>query len=522
MASRSFWGGLMQGLGQGASQGMQMKLQMDEHKLKAEMLKHQMKKLELENSNATQRQSLADDIEAPTMEPSGWKIYTQDESSPEFGREPQPGESANYSPLNPVPEEAMVKTPASLRNRLIAAQLRGGGSLSELLKAGQAPQDLSSQLANLKTLGIDVSPEGAHQLGITMSPNGLTTRVNPRPEHGLANQAALKVLRSGGSLQDAIAAANQVIGSQAENRTFNATQGTVNAQQGQPIGTPISPSAAPNVAPGFQPGGNVYYDPNTMTPQEAQDGARRIPLGPTPPAAVQGVQPSPLVQPRPAPVAPPQTGKSRYNQQRENAAKATKTGTETAEMELPLREKATSYINPVDLTTPSPTMTEKEALDKGYRSFKGNSGQFIAMARSAFNILDRLETLSKELLPEGTGGKDPISDAATASKGWLALHGLRLARDPATLEFFALLDSNLAQFAKAAGDAANIAVPEQEFQKAALPGPSHTKESALRLIQSKKAILRGVLDGATGVKPIGPQPFPNSNNQSKPDPLGIR
>lgn len=198
-------------------------------------------------------------------------------------------------------------------------------------------------------------------------------------------------------------------------------------------------------------------------------------------------------------------------------AESTKSGGLAGERNAPLGERATNYINPTDLTTASPGMTETDAIGKGYRAFKGaNGSQFITMARSAQNILDRLEVLSKELLPASTG--NTVQDAVNVRKNQVRLFGLSQARDPKVREFNALLASNLAQFAKAAGDAANIAVPEQEFQREALPKTSDTRESALQLLRSKRAILRGVIAGALGIKPL---PEAGTSQSQRPRILSI-
>lgn len=153
MPSRAYWGGFGRGLSSGINNAFKMQLQMDEHKLKARMLEHQMKKAEMdeaEKQRASQQiESIAREFEAPTMQPSGWKIYTQDETSPQFGQEPPPGESTNYAPLSPLPEEAMVKTPASMRDRLIAAQIRMGKSIPS--EAFRSPEDnsLEGQFAKI-------------------------------------------------------------------------------------------------------------------------------------------------------------------------------------------------------------------------------------------------------------------------------------------------------------------------------------------------------------------------------------
>ena len=187
-------------------------------------------------------------------------------------------------------------------------------------------------------------------------------------------------------------------------------------------------------------------------------------------------------------------------------SEASKPGvTEQAKAGRVLRERALNYINPEDLTTAPPEMTEGEAMAKGYRPFNGKSGgQFITMSRYAFSLLDRFRELSVKLLPKSTG--DKTKDAINVRANQVRLAALNQARDPDVREFFALRESNLAQLAKAAGDAANIAVPEQEFQKKALPSGSDTQESALRLLDSKYTILRGTVASALGVRPIPKNP----------------
>lgn len=190
-----------------------------------------------------------------------------------------------------------------------------------------------------------------------------------------------------------------------------------------------------------------------------------------------------------------------FQETTEKTAESRVTGQLAGQRNAPLGQNAANYIKPDDLTTAPPTMTETEAQAKGYRAFKGASGgQFLTMARSAQNILDRLDILVDRLLPSSTG--DKVKDAILVRTNQVKLAALRQARDPDVREFDALLKSNLAQFAKAAGDAANIAVPEQEFQREALPSSSDTKESGKRLLASKKAILRGVISGALGIKPL--------------------
>jgi hypothetical protein len=235
--------------------------------------------------------------------------------------------------------------------------------------------------------------------------------------------------------------------------------------------------------------GRAAAETGQPTPPFPQQGQPAAPVAPT------GVAPGVAA---PAPVAAAPTGVPLPQQAAAAMAGAKTTGKETAEMNLPLRDKAPNYIEPVGLTPAPPDMTEAEAIKRGYRTFSGKSpGQFVTMARSAFGILDRLEELSnKLLLPEKSG-------AAARAKNWAEIKSSKYIGDnPDVKEFYGLLGSQLATFAKAAGDAANIAVPEQEFQKEFLPDGFMSREVAKQIIQSRRNLLRGTLDAALGNKAI--------------------
>ena len=175
-----------------------------------------------------------------------------------------------------------------------------------------------------------------------------------------------------------------------------------------------------------------------------------------------------------------------------------KVGGETAEMGLPLREKAIKYIHPEKLTTPPSDISEQAALQQGYRAFLGsNAPQFVTSARAAFEILNRWEALLPKIY-------DPKSEGFTGRiKNAGGIYQAFLNADPDAVEFFALQKSTLPLFARSMGDVANIAIAEQQFQEIAMPKPTDTLRSASRKISSRKNILKDVLKSSLGIKPIG-------------------
>lgn len=182
----------------------------------------------------------------------------------------------------------------------------------------------------------------------------------------------------------------------------------------------------------------------------------------------------------------------------EEKAKATARGrvkgTAEAKENLPLGENAGRWVDPETLESANPKITAKQARTRGFRPLPpGAQPQFVAAARSASNTLDRLEVLVKKLFPKGQEG------VLGRAKNFVRLQAGLIAADPDVVEFNAILNSNLAQFARASGDVANIALAEQEFQRTALPGFIDTRKSALRLIKSRKDIFKAIMRSVLGV-----------------------
>ena len=170
----------------------------------------------------------------------------------------------------------------------------------------------------------------------------------------------------------------------------------------------------------------------------------------------------------------------------------------------PLADKSSQYIDPKTLTTAPPTMTEDEALEKGYKAFRGSGApQFLTSARSAFAILDEFEQLSKKILPEAKKG---IENIGVVTKSVASLNLRRAERDTDVVQFCALKKSALPLFARSMGDVANIAVAEQEFQATAMPNEYDTKQSAMAKINSRRKILEGVIKNALGAESPLPKP----------------
>jgi len=235
--------------------------------------------------------------------------------------------------------------------------------------------------------------------------------------------------------------------------------------------------------------GRAAAETGQPTPPFPQQGQPAAPVAPT------GVAPGVAA---PAPVAAAPTGVPLPQQAAAAIAGAKKSGTETAEMNLPLREKAVNYIEPRGLTAASPDMTEAEAIKRGYRPFNGkNAGQFVTFSRSAFGLLDQLEELSnKLLLPEGASLVDRVANYAKIQKHYYADDNSDVRK------FYGIMASQLVTLVKAAGDAANVAVPEQEFQSKFLPDGFMDRKVAKDIIDSRRQLLRGTLDAALGTKAI--------------------
>jgi len=270
-----------------------------------------------------------------------------------------------------------------------------------------------------------------------------------------------EAIARGASQAEALAARNQSLFGASSTTGFATETGRAAAQMGVPI-------------PPFQPPGQ---------PQAA------APVGAT--GAAPGIA-------QPAPVAAAPTGVPLPQQAAAAMAGAKKAGTETAEMNLPLREKAVNYIEPRGLTAASPDMTEAEAIKRGYRPFNGkNAGQFVTFSRSAFGLLDQLEELSnKLLLPEGASLVDRGANYAKIQKHYYADDNSDVRK------FYGIMASQLVTLVKAAGDAANVAVPEQEFQSKFLPDGFMDRKVAKDIIDSRRQLLRGTLDAALGTKAI--------------------
>ncbi len=192
--------------------------------------------------------------------------------------------------------------------------------------------------------------------------------------------------------------------------------------------------------------------------------------------------------------------------------------TRKAKLDLPLGEDAVNFINPETLVAAEGKMSQRQALAAGFKTFRGNSsGQFLIFSVKALAVLDKMQDALPHLFPE-----TPEGGKFQRGKNALSIFNKFLDGDIHAVSFFAALDANLAGFAKAAGDAANISIAEQGFQKKALPNSFDLRRTAQKKIDDKKELLRAVINMALGVAPM-PEKFKgvlNSVNVPVPLPPG--
>lgn len=176
--------------------------------------------------------------------------------------------------------------------------------------------------------------------------------------------------------------------------------------------------------------------------------------------------------------------------------------TREAKLNLPLGEDAVNFINPETLVAAEGKMSQRQALAAGFKTFRGNSsGQFLIFSVKALAVLDKMQDALPHLFPE-----TPKGGKFQRGKNALSIFDKFLDGDVHAVSFFAALDANLAGFAKAAGDAANISIAEQGFQKKALPNSFDLRRTAQKKIDDKRELLRAVINMALGVAPM-PQKF---------------
>ena len=172
--------------------------------------------------------------------------------------------------------------------------------------------------------------------------------------------------------------------------------------------------------------------------------------------------------------------------------------TREAKLDLPLGEDAVNFINPETLVAAEGKMSKRQALAAGFKTFRGNSsGQFLVFSVKALAVLDKMQDALPHLFPE-----TPEGGKFQRAKNAFSIFNKFLDGNVHAVSFFAALDANLAGFAKAAGDAANISIAEQGFQKKALPNSFDLRRTAQKKIDDKRELLRAVINMALGVAPM--------------------
>lgn len=469
------FGALLGGLNQGLQQGQRIRQAGQELELRRKMLDTQMKQMEFdqkrkqEEADTKRQERLMNETVAGAVEAglTGGKpaVPGYEDEQAQMSRAPVPAQPGP----TPLDWKGQAMVGAARAGKLPYAEITKSvlGSTSQESRAFASAQDA---LAFKDTPDFNTAfPYGAR---LTQTSRGWQfTGIHP---YNAANATYQAKKAAGASEAEAQQAMNEVLYGGAGARAQGTVLGGAAATMGVP--TPPMPGAgAPAPAP------------------QPQQGAAPMGVGP-------GTTP-PIAQP----------GTSLPLQADTAKAKAKKTGTELAEMGLPLRERAAKYIHPQTLQPASPDISEQDAIAQGYRVFQGgNPGQFVAMSRSAFNMMDRLEQLAKKLLLPET------ASATERGKNWSKLQQRYYAgNDPDVREFYGIMESQLATLAKAAGDAANVAVPEQQFQRKFLPDGWMSFETAKGILDSRRALLRGTLEGALGTKPVPEANFP-ANRPSKP------
>ena len=465
------FGAALGGLAQGFRQGQQMRQAGQELDLKRKMIDTQLKQMQFEQvEKERQAKQLQSDTDAYLT-----AITKPTPAQPAI--ETEPGDvdigALQQFPGQPgAPKPTREPSPAELYTQ---AAMRQGKFFAPSATSSQRP-------LNVGIGGAVWDPVSSKEV----YRNPVTSRPGVEMSNRIGQQVEAEALAEGKSPTEARALASKAVQIYRMGVNEATSAGQIRGRVGEELGT--------------------YGGPVGLPPPGGQLPAPTMPIASS--APVPGAASSP----------PSQSIESPFQRSKRLQAGATKTGTEQAEMDLPLREKAAKYIHPSTLQPASPDMSEKDAMAKGYRVFQGgNPGQFVAMSRAAFNMMDRLEQLSSELL---------LSETASPSergKNWAKLQQEYYKGNNAKVrEFYGIMKSQLASLAKAAGDAANVAVPEQQFQEAFLPNGWMSFETAKGILDSRRALLRGTLEGALGTKAIPEARFPGAKSSMPPPPAGWR
>ncbi len=165
-------------------------------------------------------------------------------------------------------------------------------------------------------------------------------------------------------------------------------------------------------------------------------------------------------------------------------------GTLAANRAAPLGVNAIKFLNPDNFQSASPDMSENDAVKAGMRVVQSNNPQFVSASRAAKQILREFRELVPKLFTDKGGPR---------YSNFASIHLANLAGDADAGRFIALIESTRALFSRASGDVANIAVAEQEFQSAAIPGAGDSKRQAIAKLDQKERLLDNIVRAALGL-----------------------
>jgi len=236
-----FLGGFFKGLASSVEREIDRREKVEDRKLRDKLIKVQeqqaareQQKFEQEIRKENIRQQAIDEIVQGTQQ------FVPAESPP----------GATFEEEGPRFEQQRVPlAEGDLRSRLL--RIAPQQAVTGMMRQPASTQDLATQLEQLKTLGLDVSPTGEHQLGVSMGPRGTTLSARPRQQaQEAANSVFQRVLRETGSIESALAARNHALTEAAASRSFGAEAGTTGFRLGEPAPAGRQPQV---VQPGQQP-----------------------------------------------------------------------------------------------------------------------------------------------------------------------------------------------------------------------------------------------------------------------------
>ena len=208
----AFWGGLSQGLAQGVQIGQQMKLQKEEHQLKAKMLEFQMKKMEQEQRDQEQQQrGMADYQQAITQgvpDQFGGPVQGPIEASGRLPAQPAPQRQATPQELyglslravrpqdayHLIQQQQKATLPGQANQAMdipTALQFMQSPEYQQLFKTGATPQQTSKGITFRGVNPVNVASNAYHR--------EMATSGDPIKAQEAANRALYELSASQGA-----------------------------------------------------------------------------------------------------------------------------------------------------------------------------------------------------------------------------------------------------------------------------------------------------------------------------------